>query len=76
MSAPDGNGLPATALRIVAERGMPVHLRLTPANGAYPSAACGQAIGEFWSGKTSEVSCLACLKHTTTPPTRSNDVDH
>lgn len=57
----DGHGLPDEARALVAEHGQPVHLRLS-APGHYPRTACDGGLGEWWTGKSTEVTCPACLE--------------
>lgn len=67
MWLPDGQGLSETVKEIIDE--LPnerVHLRLTSQvdPDRHPRTACGAltSIGQWWSGKPSEVNCPACLK--------------
>lgn len=60
---PDGVGLPMEALAIVAETGATVHMRLShDDNGTYPTAGCDGALGGWWTGVASEVTCPDCLE--------------
>lgn len=59
--APDGRGLPESVLEDVTRRRVRVHLRLS-APGRYPRGACGRGLGEWWTGRASEVTCSACLE--------------
>lgn len=58
---PDGNGLPAEAFPLINNRSATIHLRLHKP-GHYPKAGCDNALGEWWTGKVSEVTCPDCLK--------------
>lgn len=57
--APDGVGLPAEARELVANLARDVHLRLSMP-GSYPRGACDGALGEWWTGDPTEVTCEAC----------------
>lgn len=59
---PDGRGLPKEATGIIAGRDMPIHLRLTSPDGRSARGACGQGLGEWWTGRAAEVNCPACLE--------------
>lgn len=54
---PDGHGLPGYA-----EVLMPVHLRLTSADGRSARGACDRGLGEWWTGVPAEVTCPGCLE--------------
>lgn len=57
---PDGQGLAVEALGLIAAGvGGAVHLRFT-SGARYPRDACGVSIGEWWTGRTDEVTCTAC----------------
>ena len=59
---PDGRGLPEIARKQIARDGQRVHLRLTAPGGRSAVSACGWGLGEWWTGKGSEVTCSACLQ--------------
>lgn len=58
---PDGHGLDPFSRALVAERHLPVHLRLTTP-GRYPRTACTGGLGQLWTGLPVEVTCPACLE--------------
>ena len=59
MNAPDGRGLPDVVHEILRDNpGQVVHLRL-PTDG-YPVTACAGGVGQWWTGKGSEVTCPEC----------------
>ena len=58
----DGVGLPEVALEIVRDDPTQiVHLRLRD-DGHYPITGCGGGLGQWWTGKTTEVTCADCLE--------------
>lgn len=57
---PDGHGLAPLCVELVEEHGLPVHLRLTNVNTRSVKGACGEGLGELWSGRTDEVNCPNC----------------
>ena len=59
---PDGHGLPDEAREAIADEGGTVHLRLTHTDSRACQGACGGGLGEWWSGRSTDVTCRACLE--------------
>lgn len=59
---PDGHGLDPRARELLAEHGGSVHLRLSHPDGRYPRTGCGDGLGQWWTGVSSEVTCPVCLE--------------
>ncbi|NUS54716.1 MAG: hypothetical protein HOV66_07620 [Streptomycetaceae bacterium] len=59
---PDGQGL-GDLRDLITEAGDRVHLRLSSPE-RYPRTACRdlRSLGERWTGKSTEVTCPACLE--------------
>lgn len=58
---PDGRGLPDEARDLIA-KGARIHLRLTSPGRESARGACDRVLGEWWTGRASEVTCPACLE--------------
>lgn len=59
---PDGHGLTEEARALIVEHPTPVHLRLTSPGRSSARAACDAALGEWWTGLSTEVTCPTCLE--------------
>ena len=59
---PDGHGLDPLSIELAAEHDLRVHLRLTHSVRRSARGACGDGLGELWSGVAGEVTCPGCLE--------------
>lgn len=59
---PDGRGLDPLTLDLIAEHDVTVHLRLENTETRAARGACGDGLGQLWSGIATEVTCPPCLE--------------
>jgi hypothetical protein len=67
VTAPDGIGIHPDVWPVIAATRekcgeQMIHLRLRPDPASYPVTGCRVGIGQWWTGKASEVTCPACLE--------------